>query len=134
MKAFLKCLVIFVYPFLFKVGTPKHGLEVLCGWWTCSWWASLVRKFYGHWFITRCAQIFYPLCGSVSLGKDFLLSYLHCVSLVSWKFFWSSGGRVYTGSLYRELSLHPLVSIQLIILAHFKPNIFASRARLVPFF
>lgn len=74
MKAFLRYLVVFVFPLLFKVETPKNDLEALCKWWTCLWWTSLVRKFNGHWLIIRYMQTFYLSSGSISLeGFLFLL-------------------------------------------------------------
>ena len=32
-----------VFPFLFKVGTPKNVQADQCEWSTCLWWASLVK-------------------------------------------------------------------------------------------
>ena len=109
-KAFLKCLMIFVYPFLLKVAIPKHGLEALCRWWTCLCWTSLVRKFNGHWFITRYVQIFYPWIVQFLWGRDSLLSCQHCVSLVSWQVFWNSAGKVHT-FIIQWAFIHPLVLI-----------------------
>lgn len=80
-------------------------------------------------------QTFYLLSGSISLeGLLFLLPKL-CKLGFPDKYS-GAGGKGSTEALLLRgyLSLQPFISIQLFILAHFKPNIFTSCASLVLLF
>ena len=78
-----------------------------------------MRKFNGHWFITRYVQIFYPLNSSISLGKGFpsLLPTFYKLGFLAnfLEQYWKGAQSHYSVSFHSSPVL-----IYLFILAHFK--------------